>query len=129
MARTDVTTTKLAEEVDILAPAGTNVDVANGMRVVYGVTSGSSQGGKVRRVLLRISNTAAATKVVTIVRGPNAQDPAAADYATQAIPITTGEINFVVGPKYVQADGGIYLNFVAGHTGAVIAYELPGGGG
>ncbi len=129
MARTDVPTTKLAEEVDILAPAGVAVDVANNMRVVYGVVSGQSVGGKVRRVMLRITNTAAATKVVTVVRGPGAQDPAAADYATQAIPVTTGEINFVVGPKYVQPDGGIYLNFVAGHTGVVIAYELPPGGG
>jgi hypothetical protein len=129
MARTDVSTTKLAEEVDILAPAGVAVDVANGHRILYGVVSGSALGGRVRRVLIRITNTAASTKVVTIVRGPGAQDPAAADYATQAIPITSGEINLIVGPKYIQADGGIYLNFVAGHTGVVIAYELPAGGG
>jgi len=128
VARTDVPTTRLAEEVDILAPAGVNVDVANGMRVIAATGLGA-KGSKVRRFLLRITNTSASTRVVTVVRGPSAQDPPAADYATQAIPVTTGEINFVVGPKFVQADGGIYLNFVAGHTGVVIAYELPGGGG
>jgi hypothetical protein len=129
MARTDVSTTKLATGVDILDPAGTAVDVANGIRVLFGTTAGSALGGKVRRVLLRISNTPAGTRVVTVVRGPAAQDPAAADLATQAIPATTGVIDLVVGPKYVQADGGIYVNFVAGHTGVVQAFELPAGGG
>jgi hypothetical protein len=128
MARTDVATTRLVPEVDILAPAGVAVDQPNGMRVIAATGLGA-QGAKIKRFMIRITNTSASTRVVTVVRGPNAQDPAATDYATQAIPVTTGEINFVVGPKYVQADGGVYLNFVTGHTGVVIAYELPGGAG
>jgi 3-hydroxyisobutyrate dehydrogenase-like beta-hydroxyacid dehydrogenase len=128
MARTDVPTTKLAINVDIADPAGVAVDAANSHRVVIGGASGIAAGTEPRRVLIRISNTSAGTPTVTIVRGPGAQDPAAADLVTTAIPATTGVRDIVVGTKYIQADGGIYLNITAGHTGVVQAFELPAGG-
>ncbi len=126
MARDDVTTTKLTAGLEVVEPAGVAINTTNGSRVLFGVVSGSAAGGKSRRVVLRITNTAASTKVVTIPKGPAAQD--AADIVTAAIAATTGVVYVAVGTKYVQADGGIYVNFVAGHTGVVQAFEMPAGG-
>jgi hypothetical protein len=128
VARTDVTTTKVVAAGgvpgDIADPAGVAVDVANGMRVVC---------VKARKTWVRISNTSASTRVVTI-RRPSTSPPefdtvagvetARGDFATTAIAATTGVRIF--GPfntGYQQADGGIYLDFVAGHTGVVQAFE------
>jgi len=126
MARDDVTTTKLTAGLEVVEPAGVAINTTNGSRVLFGVVTGSAAGGKSRRVVLRITNTAASTKVVTIPKGPAAQD--AADIVTAAIAATTGVVYVAVGTKYVQADGGIYVNFVAGHTGVVQAFEMPAGG-
>jgi hypothetical protein len=132
MARTDVTTTKISGSStatglpgDIADPAGVAVDVANGMRVVC---------VKARKTFVRVSNTSASTRVVTIRKpttSPPEYDSSAnvetlrGDYASTAIAATTGVRIF--GPfnsGYQQADGGIYLDFVAGHTGVVQAFEI-----
>lgn len=126
MARDDVTTTKLATGLEVVEPAGVAITAANGSRVLFGVVAGSAAGGKSRRVLLRITNTSASPRVVTIPKGTQAQD--AADIVTAAIAATTGVVYVVVATKHVQADGGIYVNFVAGHTGVVQAFEMPPGG-
>lgn len=117
MARTAVTSTKLAINADVLAPAGVAVDQPNGMSVAF---------GKRNRTLIVITNTSAATKVVTVRKATNSFDNPAADFSSQAIPATTG-MDFLgpYGGRYTQADGTIYLDFVAGHTGVVYALELP----
>lgn len=114
--RTDVTSAKVAKDSDVTL-AGTAVDIANGMRVLF---------NKGRKTLIVVTNTAAATKVVTVRKATNSQDIPAADYSSIAIPITTGVQ--ILGPfsaRYTQADGGIWLDFVAGHTGSVHAIEIP----
>lgn len=118
MARTDITTTKLARDADIADIAGTTVDatlVTNGVRVLC---------RKPNRTFLRVSNTHGSTHILTVAGSANAQ--VATDYATTAIPATTGVR--VVGPlsgRFIQSDGGIYLNLDTGHTGVIQAYELP----
>lgn len=122
MPRTDITTTKLAHgaptiAADIAEIAGTTIDaslVSNGVRLVC---------SKVRKTAVRITNTHASTHVVTIVRGA-AQDNPAADYASTAIPATTGVRIFTFEPKCLQADGTIYINLDTGHTGVIQAYEV-----
>jgi len=117
MARTDVTTVKVVRDTDF-TPAGVAVDVTNGMRVV---------GTKLRRVHVLVTNTSAATKVVTVHKATNAQDIPATDYSSIAVPITTGI--GILGPfsgRYIQSDGTIWLDFVAGHTGIVAPYEVLG---
>lgn len=114
--RTDVTGAKVATNSDVIL-AGTAVDQPNGMRVLF---------NKVRKLLIIITNTSAAGKIVTVRKATASQDPPAADYSSISIPLTTGV--GVLGPfngRYVQADGGIYLDFVAGHTGTVHAIEVP----
>lgn len=114
--RTDVTTVKAAKDTDF-TPAGTAVDQPNGMRILF---------GKLRRTIILISNTAAATKVVTVRKATTSYDNPTADFSSIAIPVTTGL--GVLGPfdgRYVQADGTIWLDFVAGHTGNVMPIEVP----
>jgi hypothetical protein len=117
MARTAVTSTKLVGNTDTLGPAGVAVDIANGMAVTL---------GKRNRTVIVVTNTAAATKVVTVRKATVSFDNPASDFSSQAIPITTG-ITFMgpFGGRYVQADGTIFLDFVAGHTGVVYALEVP----
>lgn len=117
MARTNVISTKLARDTDLLAPAGTAVDQPNGMSVTL---------SKLRKTLIVITNTSAATKVVTVRKATSSQDIPATDFSSQAIPITSG-MDFLgpFGARYQQSDGTIYLDFVAGHTGVVYALELP----
>ncbi len=117
MARTDITTTKIGVgSSDFAAPTATTIDaalVSNGVRIVC---------KKASRVVLRITNTAAATHWVKI-RGQNAaQDPT--DYQSTAIPITTGCRVLRPGGDRVQSDGCVYLDLDTGHTGAIEAYEL-----
>jgi hypothetical protein len=113
MARTDITTTKVAPgtDTDAVAPA-TAIDQPNGMRIL---------GAKVGKTLLIITNTSASVRIVTIAKGASQDN---ADQATTAIAVTTGS-RFVRPKKaMVQADGGLYINFVAGHTGTITAVEL-----
>lgn len=113
--RTDVTSVKLAANSDFL-PVGTAVDVTNGMRVLF---------SKLRKLFILVTNTAAATKVVTVHHATTSQD-ILTDFASQAIAITAGMD--IIGPfkgTYVQADGTLWLDFVAGHTGIVAPFELP----
>lgn len=114
--RTDVTSVKLVNNLDV-TPAGTAVDQPNGMRIVF---------RKLRHLFILVSNTSASTRVVTVRKATNSSDNPASDFASTAIPITTGL--GLLGPfngRYVQADGTIWLDFVAGHTGNVMPFEVP----
>jgi len=120
MARDDVTSTKLTTigqgGADIADVAGVAINTTNNTRVLC---------NKVRKTFIVITNTSAGTPTVTVPKGPGASD-VPADFVTTAFAATTGVR--VLGPfngRYVQADGGIYLNFTAGHTGIVKAYEVP----
>jgi len=116
VTRDDVTSTKLVKDSDITDVAGVAINTTNGTRVL---------ATKWRKTIIMVTNTSASTRVVTVRKATNAQD-IPADYSTIAIPVTTGvEILGPFSGRYIQADGGIYLDFVSGHTGAVKAYELP----
>jgi hypothetical protein len=117
MARDTVTSTKLAKNTDIADVAGVAINTTNGTSVAH---------NKKRNTLIMVTNTAGSTKVVTVKRNAAAGDPVPTDYSSAAIAATTGVE--VLGPfdgRYVQQDGSIWLDFVAGHTGVVKAYELP----
>ena|SRR5438093_711480 len=116
MARTVVTSTKLARDGAINDVAGVAIDQPNGMQVLF---------NKPHKTMILISNTSASTRVVTVRKSSNSHDNPLADFSSPAIPATTGL--GVLGPfsgLYIQGDR-IYLDFVAGHTGVVRAYELP----
>jgi hypothetical protein len=117
MARDVITSTKLAKNTDIAPPAGVAINTTNNAQVVF---------VKPRKTIIIVTNTSASGRVVTVKKATAAQDIPAADYSTAAIPATTGV--GVLGPfdgRYIQPDGSIFLDYVAGHTGVAYAYELP----
>jgi len=120
VARTDVTTTKIVStawsgHADV-AEAPVTIDAA---LVAAGVRLLCTNPDK---VVVRISNTHGSVHAVSVVR-TNAQDQPAADYASVAIPATTGVRWFVFKQRVLQPDGGIYINFDPGHTGSLVAFE------
>jgi hypothetical protein len=117
MARDVVTSTKLSTNGAAAQPAGVAITPANGTSVVH---------GKQRKTIIVVTNTSGSTRVVTVRRNPAVSDPVPADWTSPAIAATTG-VEFL-GPfsaHYVQADGSIFLDFTAGHTGVVYAVEHP----
>ena len=131
MARTLVTPMRLAigDSVTDLAETSVAIDQPNGMRVT--VIS------KIGRLGIRITNTSASTRVVTVraaqgsgnphgvygAPGPGGSNPTEPDLLLTAIPATTGVRWFSIPSRYVQSDGSLWLDFAAGHTGVVSAVE------
>ncbi len=117
MARATVAATKLTKDGAINDVAGVAIDQPNGMQVLF---------TKPHRTVILISNTSASTRIVTVRKATNAHDNPTADFSSPAIPVTTGL--GVLGPfsgLFLQQGDRIFLDFVAGHTGVVRAYELP----
>jgi hypothetical protein len=117
MARDIVTATLLGKNSDRADVVGVAINTTNGTSVAH---------GKQRKTMVVVTNTSGSTRVVTVRRNAAAQDPVPVDYSTNPIAATTGIQ--ILGPfdgRYIQADGSIWLDFVAGHTGVVRAYELP----
>jgi hypothetical protein len=117
----------MARDIVPITPLSKNADRADVAGVTINTTNGASVGvGKHRKSYIVVTNTSASTRIVTVKRNAAVQDPLPSDYSTSPIAATTGVQ--LLGPfdgRYVQADGSIWLDFVAGHTGVVKAYELP----
>ena len=117
MARDIVTSTKVTTNAAVAQPAGVAINPTNGISVVH---------TRSRKTIVVVTNTSASTRVVTVRRNPAVSDPVPSDLASPAIAATTG-VEYL-GPfdgHYIQADGSVWLDFVAGHTGVVYAVEHP----
>jgi len=104
----------------LIEPGTAAIDAANGNSLALP----TPQGGD--RVLLRIVNTTAATKVVTVAAGNSS---AAINTAPLAISMAQNEIRYVLltTAKYLNADGTISITYAAGTTGTVQVLVLPVG--
>src|SRR5947209_1713227 len=108
MARTAVTITNLVKDGNVVQPAGTTLDQANGMNV--------ATDGRLRKYLIAVTNTFAGTKAVTVRAG--AAYPAGpafqAGQGDLVINVAQNATQFI-GPlssaRFVQADGSINLDF------------------
>lgn len=119
MARTNVPITTLASNGAVAYPTPTTADPTNGHIV--------PAGGKMRDLFIRILNTAAATKLITIAAGVNPPSVRKGTGAlTFTIAATTGDA--LLGPfeaaRFAQADGSIWVDVAAGWTGSIIALRL-----
>lgn len=129
MARTAVTPTTLsANAVSSANPAGTTIDstlVTNGV-VISGVP--------LEELFLRVTNTAAATKVLTVQSGddPPAEMQGQGDLTqTFAAGNGTPQVHYV-GPltsaRFIQngAEAGqVHVDFESGFTGTFEAFRIP----
>lgn len=119
MARTNVPVLALTANAENENPATTALDATNG----HIIPAQSDMG----RLVLRIVNTFAGSKVVTIKAGvaPPAFRAGLGDLA-----ITMGAQNDVAvvlleSARFAQADGSIWIDLAASMTGTIQALKLP----
>lgn len=128
MARTNLPLSTFTSGAD-LNDAGTTVDQANGMNIQLPSTA-IPVGGSTDRLILYVTNTAAATHVVTIRAGtslPPAFEGGKGDVTTGNLTASTGTA--FIGPfepaRFVQSDGSVNVDFDSGFTGKIWAILLP----
>lgn len=122
MATTTIHVTTLGLNAATADPAGTAIDASK-----VGVVTPTKP---TRKVALRITNTTAAQKVITIKAGDNPPADAAGqgDLAlTFAAGDSTPVTKWVVleAARFLQNDGTILLEYAASTTGSVEAFQLP----
>lgn len=122
MARTAVSYSPFTANSSTADPAGTTIDstlVTNGVKITAAATE---------ETLIRVANTAGATKVVTINGGSYPPALASGQGAiTGTVPATTGVLWF--GPlesgRFLQSDGTLTLDFASGTTGTITVFRVP----
>lgn len=138
MARTAITYSTLPANSYLADPAGTEVDPTNDHTIAK---------CKFERTLIRVTNTAETTQLVTVKAGAN--PPALASslgdvtYTLDAATVDTfwdaevdGEETEVVTPtvvwlgpfesgRFSQVDGSLSIDLASGHTGTITAFLIP----
>jgi hypothetical protein len=123
MARTAITVSDLVLNSTLANPAGTTIDATNHHVI---------NDGDCERLILRITNTTASTKIATVKAGDN--PPAlAAGQGDLSVSLTDGSTTpqtaFVVleSARFKQSDGTILIDLAASMTGSITAFKLPKG--
>lgn len=118
MARTVMTSVKLVRNGNILKAAGTAIDQANGMVI---------NKWKAKKVAFEVANTAGSALGVIFRTGsyPVASTQAQGDLTVVVTNATTQLIGPLDSAKFVQNNGDLNIDFAAGFTGTIIAYEYP----
>lgn len=132
MARTNLPLSKfLAESTTGLAdPAGTAVDVANGMNVAL-ASSAIPSAASADRLVIRFNQTFAGAKniIIRAAGGVGAGNPPGFRQGKGDLTVPANNAVVWVGPfelaRYVQTDGSINVDFSSGTTGTVTAFLLP----
>lgn len=132
MARTNLPLSKfLADSSTGLAdPAGTAVDVANGMNIALASTAIPSQAGA-SHLVIRFDQTFAGAKNIIIRAGAalDTGNPPAFRQSLGDLKVPANAATVWVGPlesaRFTQTDGSINVDFDAGTTGTVTAFLLP----
>lgn len=122
MARTAVAYSALVANSNLTDPAGTTIDstlVTNGVKIANAVPE---------ETIIRVANTAGATKVVTVNAGDYPPALAAGQgNMTGTVAATTGVMWF--GPfesgRFLQNDGTLEVDFASGTTGTITVFRVP----
>lgn len=128
MARTNLPLSALVANGGLADPAGTSIDVTNGMTVAIPTTAIPS-GPHLDKLILRVANTAGAAKNVIVRAGSNPPSfRAGIGDLTVQVPATTG-VRFI-GPfevaRFAQSDSSLSIDFESGTTGTITAFIAPG---
>jgi hypothetical protein len=127
MARTNLPLSALVANGGLADPAGTAIDVTNGMNVAIPATSIPSGSG-LDKLILRVANTAGAAKNTIVRKGvdPPAFRASIGDLTVQ-VPATTG-VRWI-GPfeiaRFAQSDGSLNIDFEAATAGTITAFIAP----
>jgi hypothetical protein len=119
VARTNVPITDLLANAENENPASTAIDAANNHVI--------PAGAKTRRLLLRIVNTFAGSKTVTIKAGVNPPSVRAGIGDLAVVMGAQNDVAYVVleSARFAQANGDIYVDVAAATTGSILALRLP----
>ena len=123
MARTAITKTDIVEGGINTASGAVAVDPTNGhiINPVAGL-----QAPTIGELLLRVTNTFAGTKTVTIKAGVNPPSSLApkGDLVV-TVPASTGDMLIPISPgRHTQKDGSIWIDIAAGMTGNIALVRL-----
>jgi hypothetical protein len=136
MPRTAITATRLTPASEINA-ASQAIDVANGHAISLPTADALGQSkGKVNLLVLRIVNTFAGAKIVTIRAntGPVAGTDFYAPFHPQAakgdltFSMAQNEVSYITGldaSRFAQDDGKLNIDYEASMTGTIECYCLP----
>jgi hypothetical protein len=119
MARTAIPYSAFAPNASTADPAGTAIDVTNGMVIANAVPE---------ETVIRVANTAGATKLVTIGAGDMPPALAAGQGAiTGTVGATTGVLWFgpFEGGRVLQNNGSIEVDFAAATAGTITVFRVP----
>ena len=125
MARTNVPVTALSLDASTNAPTA--------VAIVHAAGATIAAGGNTGKLLIALTNTTAAEKVITIkapTANPHAPRAGRGDLAiTFAAGNVTAVVKYVVieSARFAQTDGSISIDFAADTTGFMNAYRLPAG--
>ena len=122
MARTAVAYSAFTPNASTADPAGTTIDstlVTNGVKVANAVPE---------ETVIRITNTAGATKLITINAGDYPPALASGQGAiTGTVGATTGVLWFgpFEGGRVLQSDGTMEVDFAASTAGTITVFRVP----
>jgi DNA-binding beta-propeller fold protein YncE len=121
MPRDAVATTDLPANAGTLQPAGVVITPANGA-ILTGAAGNSD------RLVVRVTNTAATPKNLTVKAGvnPPALRAGLGDLVV-AITNATERLFVLESARFAQADGSIWVDFEAGMTGIISVVRTPKG--
>jgi len=123
MARTNVPITVLGVNAKTDAPSA--------VAIVHGDGATIAAGGDSDRLLVVLTNTTAAEKVMTIKAPTNNPHAPLAPLGDLAITFAAGNVTAVVkyvvieSARFAQTDGSVSIDFAASTTGFMNAYRLP----
>ena len=124
MARTALPITALAQ-AGLVTPAGTGIDVANGMNIAV-QSSAIPSANDAYGLILQFANTFAGSKTITVRAG--VQPPAYRNLLGDLV-VTCTQATWLIGPlepaRFAQADGSINIDFQAATTGTINAFLVP----
>ena len=125
MARTNVPVTALGLDASTNAPDAVAIVHADGAIV--------AAGGNTGKLLLVLTNTTNATKVITVKAPTNNPHAVRAKLGDLAISFAAGNVTPVVkyvvleSARFAQTTGAINIDFAADTTGFMNAFRLPPG--
>lgn len=119
MARTNVPLSAWTPDAGLADPAGTTADATNGHNV--------PAVGQSQRVVLRVANSAGASKNVTVKAGnnPPAQRAGLSDKVVAVGAGATVWIGPLSSDRFIQTDGSVNVDLESGLTGTITAFQWP----
>jgi hypothetical protein len=121
MARDAIAITALATDAGTARPAGTTVNVSNGLLI--------AAGGNTGKLLIELTNTDATARVATVLAPTTNPNSIRSGRGNLAVTCAQNVPQLVVieSARFAQANGDIHIDLAASFAGTARAFRLPRG--